>query len=89
MLNRTGLNVDPVGTLLVPVLHLNFVPLVTILWTQLFSQFSIHLTVYHPPNLSAYEDLMGDTVKDLTEVQVDNIHCSPLVCQAAPVSLSG
>lgn len=26
-----------------------------------------------------YEDLTGDNVENLSEVQIDNIHCSPLV----------
>lgn len=28
-----------------------------------------------------YEDLTGDTVESLTEVQVENSHCSPLIYQ--------
>jgi len=26
---------------------------------------------------------MGDSVKSLAEVEVDNIHCSPLICPAS------
>ncbi|KAK4829074.1 hypothetical protein QYF61_002018 [Mycteria americana] len=36
-----------------------------------------------------YEDLMGDTVESLTEVQVDNIHCSPLIYQASHFIIEG
>jgi len=44
-LNSITASVEPWGELLVTGLRLNFVPLVTTLWAQLFSQYSIHLTV--------------------------------------------
>ncbi|XP_052646855.1 uncharacterized protein LOC128143559 [Harpia harpyja] len=42
----------------------------------------------HPPfspyfHWLLYEDLTGDSVKGLTEARVDNVHCSPFICQAS------
>lgn len=41
MLNRTGPRTSPLGTLLVTGLQLDFVPLITTLWVQSFSKFSV------------------------------------------------
>lgn len=43
MLNRTGPRTSPLGTLLVTGLQLDFVPLITTLWVQSFSTFSVQL----------------------------------------------
>lgn len=43
-LNRTRPSVDPWGAALVTGLQLDFVPLITTLWAQLFSQFLNHLS---------------------------------------------
>ncbi|PKU29846.1 rna-directed dna polymerase from mobile element jockey-like [Limosa lapponica baueri] len=45
-LNSISLSIRPCGTPLVTGLQLDFVQLITTLWSQLFSQFSIHLTVH-------------------------------------------
>ena len=45
MLNNISPSVDRWGTPLVTGLHLEFVPLVTILWAWTFSEFLVHLTV--------------------------------------------
>ena len=83
-LSRTGPSIGPWGTPLVTDLQLHFVPLITTLWAWSFSQFSTHLTVcLSSPYQLLYEDLLGDSVKGPAEVQVDNIHCSPLVYQAS------
>ena len=36
-----------------------------------------------------YEDLTGSSVKSLTEVKVDNIHCFPLIHQASDFIIDG
>ena len=36
-----------------------------------------------------YEDIMGDSVKSLAEVEVDNIHCSPLIYSAGHPIIEG
>ena len=45
MLNRIGPSIKPWGTPQVTGLQWDFVPLITTLWTRLFSHFSVHLTV--------------------------------------------
>jgi len=45
MLNRTGPGIDPWGTPLVTGLQPDFMLLITMLWAQPFSQFSVHLAV--------------------------------------------
>ncbi|KAK4811173.1 hypothetical protein QYF61_019804 [Mycteria americana] len=77
---------DPVLTPGVHRLHLDFVPLITTLWTWPFSQFfnpSHRLLIQPIHQQLLYEDLIGDSVKGLTEVQVYNILCSPLIYQAS------
>ncbi|GAB0181629.1 hypothetical protein GRJ2_000628200 [Grus japonensis] len=85
ILNRTGPSIDPWTTPLVTGLQLDFVPLITTLWAWPFSRFSIHLIVcLSSPYINKfYEDLIGNSIKGLTEMQVDNIHCSPLIYQAS------
>jgi len=87
ILNRAVCSLDPWGALLLAGLQLCFVPLITILWAWSFS------SIFKPPcclliqpshQQLLFQDLMGDSVKGLgvkglTEVQVDTIHCSPLV----------
>ncbi|KAK4832337.1 hypothetical protein QYF61_021866 [Mycteria americana] len=38
---------------------------------------------------SFFKDLIGDSVKGLTEVLVDSIHCSPLIYQANHFIIQG
>ncbi|KAK4831590.1 hypothetical protein QYF61_018350 [Mycteria americana] len=86
MLNRMRPNIDPWATPLVTGLQLDFMPLTTTLWAWPFSQFSVHLTIASSSpyfHWLLYKDLMGDSVKGLTEVRVDNVHCSPLIYQAS------
>lgn len=48
MLNRIESSFDPWGTLLITGLQLDFMPLITILWAQSLSQFSVYVAVSAP-----------------------------------------
>jgi len=85
MLNRTGPIIDPWDTLLVTGMQLDLVPLITPLRAPVQTVFNPphHLLIQPIHQQVLYEDLMGDSVKGPTVVQVDNSHCSPLICQAS------
>lgn len=51
ILNSIALCIDPWGTTLVIGFQLDFLLLITTLWAYLFSQFSVHLTVYSSASL--------------------------------------
>ncbi|KAK4828728.1 hypothetical protein QYF61_000719 [Mycteria americana] len=89
MLNRTEPSTDSWGTLLVTGLQLDCLPLITTLRTQPVSPFSIQLLIQPIFHQLLYEDLMGDSVKGLAEVQVDRIYCSPLIYQASHFIIEG
>ena len=79
ILNRIGPLMDPWGTLLLTGVQLDFVPLITTLWAQPFSQFLVHcLLIQSILHELLCEDTMGESVKGLTEVKVDDTHCFPL-----------
>nr|XP_009931701.1 PREDICTED: uncharacterized protein LOC104328383 [Opisthocomus hoazin] len=73
-------------------MQLDFMPLVTTLWTQPYSQFSVHLTVYLSSSILhqlACEEVAGDSVKRLTKVNRNNIHSSPLIRGASHLITEG
>ncbi|TRZ09383.1 hypothetical protein HGM15179_017727 [Zosterops borbonicus] len=69
------------GTPLVMGLRLDPVPLIMTVWDLSFRHFSIYLTVYSssPHFLILPEYVVRDSVESFDEVQVDNIHCSPII----------
>lgn len=83
VLNRTGLSIDPWDKPLGTGLQLGFVPLISPLWAQSFSQFSVYFkgcsSSLYFMYFIIYEDVMGDNGKTLTGDKIDNIHCSPLM----------
>ena len=89
MLNRTGPTIDPWCTLLVTGFQLDFVPLIMTLWAWRFNYFWVYLTVFSfsPYFNSLSVKILRDIVENLTEVKVDNIHCSLLVYQASHFGL--
>lgn len=60
-------------------LQLDPMPLIVAFCSLLFSLFSIHLNPPHPPPQFAYEDVVRDSVENVAEIEVDNIHCSPSI----------
>lgn len=79
MLICTGLSVDLWGALMLTGFHLDFVLLIFTLRAE---------PVFNPPlclllqpiyEQLLYEDLTEDSVKSLTDIQAENIHCSPLI----------
>ena len=91
-LNKTGPSTDPWGTPLVTSLQLDSAPLMT---TPLSSALQPVLKPPHWPLIQPtfpelpYEDVMGDSVKSLAVVKVDNIQCSPLIYPASPAITEG
>lgn len=90
-LTTTGASVDSWGTMPATGHQLDSVPLISTLRP------TIHVVLnlpYHPlihPTLPTlvYEDIMGDSIKALLEVQVENIHCSPLIYTATCPIIEG
>jgi len=77
MLSSVCPSIDSCGTLVVNGLQQDFVLLTTIV--SPFSQstsWSVYLIQLH---LFVYEDVMGDSVENLAEMEINNIHCSPLI----------
>lgn len=70
---------DPWSALIIAGLQLDFVLLTTAPWVWLFSWFLTHLAA-RPAHTQRFfsEGLTWNNVKGLTDVQEDNIHCSPL-----------
>lgn len=75
MLNWTEHNIHHWGTPPVTGLQVDFFLLITTILAQLFNP---HLCLLIQPIHQQFvsENLMGHSVKSLTEVQADNIHCS-------------
>lgn len=71
MPNRTGHRIDPWGTLLATGPQVDIMSLITTLWTG-------------ADQLN--EDLMGDSVKEFSALQVDNIHSFSVIHQASHLS---
>lgn len=98
MLNRIGCSIDPWGTPLATGIQLDFLPQVTNLWACLFSHFSIPLSACpaHTSSasvrgsysrqcpLSTCTSVFTGLFSVNTEVQIDDVHFSPLICQAIP-----
>lgn len=65
----------------------------TALWAWQFNQLSIHLTVVHLssviPQLVLKEAAMGKIVQSLAEVEINNIHGSPLIHWANHLLIEG
>ena len=70
-------------------LQLDFVLLITALWAQPLSQFSVHLTAYLPNLYYVYEDAKEDSVKSLTKTEVNDTHCSLPSYQASHLTAEG
>jgi len=90
MLNRTGPGIEPCGATLVTGLQLDFVPLMTTLPAQQFSRFAVTLTVHSSGVYFislAMKMLLGDRVKRLTKLKINNIHCSALIHPASHLIL--
>lgn len=72
----TGCSINPWDPQRVAELQLDFVELVTTLWAQQLSQFSSHLSVHIIPIHQLFnKDMMGNCIKSLTKIKVNNIHC--------------
>ena len=92
MLYTTASSINPWSMILLTDMQLDFMPLVTTLWTQPYSQFSVHLTVYLSSSILhqlACEEVAGDSVKRLTKVNRNNIHSSPLIRGASHLITEG
>jgi len=85
-LNRTGPNIDPWGS------TTSYRPPTRLCPADHYPLGLAILPLFKPPHCLLiqpvhqqflYEDVMEDSVKGLTEVQVDNMQCSPLIYQAS------
>lgn len=56
--------------------HLEFIPLTTTLSAQQYTYFLVQLPV-HCTSQSVYEGIRADSIENLVEVSITNIHCSP------------
>jgi len=84
MLNRIRPSIYPWGTLLATDLQIEFAPLITTLRPP-YGKFSVHFTLCSSsPYINIFSmRILWDTVKDLTEVHIGNIHSSPIVYKAS------
>ena len=82
IINRTGLNTEPWGTPLVSDHQLDLTPFTTTLWAQP-SKSVFYPAKYRPIQIKSIyflqEDAVGNSVKGLVKVQVDNIHNLSLI----------
>lgn len=77
--NMTVPSTDPWGTPLVTGLQLDLMLLFTNIWAQPIRQFSAYL-IFHFSNLyfvSLPTRVLGDSMKNIIQLKLNNIHCSP------------